>query len=161
MLSIYNGLLQVLPDWRGDNVLLCPEVAQAGDIADDPPQSAWELRLHKFLRAEKVKDYKKENDNKKPQDKDLTCNRAMALSLDNAMRVSLGFGMDRFAPARRLGSLLAGDKRYITVLPPDMQLPGSSPNRSIVESADGVRTVEVPREMLDGRLNRPVWHKAS
>ena len=90
----------------------------------------------------------------------LHANRFWALSLDNALRHGLGYGLSRFQPSYH-GYLLS---EHETVrrrdLPLQEQLPGTSCCRATAVHVDGSERTLVPRQVQGEHLYRPVLHKA-
>ncbi len=75
-------------------------------------------------------------------------NRDWCNKLDNAIKQATGFGLDNFRPARRAAPLQSDQTRVFIDHPgPD----GALQRRSVIESADGSRVLEVPRLLYGGK----------
>lgn len=72
--------------------------------------------------------------------------------LDNGLRKGLGFGLAKFVPARRLGALLAGERRDTA------NVGGAGQRRLCIEGPQGERRIESPHILVDGVRRHLVLH---
>ncbi len=84
------------------------------------------------------------------------------MALDNSLR-SAGLSLQHFKPgaANVLGALAESEVRYLVALPENMQVEGSSMFRACIynNTTDSTK-VELPCDVVNGKINAPALHKA-
>lgn len=98
--------------------------------------------------------------------KGLLSNKYFALSLDKSLRMSLGFGLDRFEPTAKNFTIGKGEELVLVDAPAEELGSFSCPRRAAARlkstgsTQPHVDRVLVPRSLREGRFLRPTLHKA-
>ena len=88
-------------------------------------------------------------------------NKYFALSLDNQLRKSGLHGLAYFEPAQKCWSLQPREDFVLVEAAEESRIEGVSDHRVwAVHRTSGARRELIPRMLRDGRLHRPVLHKA-
>eukprot|EP00971_Amphidinium_carterae_P339321 6477055-Amphidinium_carterae.1 len=123
-------------------------------------RSVVEMRAFLHEQTERARDEEENNTNEwlAAMTAARKSNRSFVRSVESSLVAGLGWGLKEFQPARRVGGLPTGAKRYVAQMP---QHDGTHAARSCISHPGGERYIEVPRKYVQGELCRPVLHIAA
>ena len=141
----------MLPDW----------VPEHGDAGAEAGATSYVDPVEALFRAEMRQEQQQSKRKRGLGERGaFTPNRHMAQAIDNALRGCLQLSLAYFAPSQRRPQALAeGEERYLRTLPQALQVEGTAARRSCIRNTNtNENWEEVPRDVRDGVLHRPVLH---
>lgn len=153
---------QAIPDWRGQQ-----RTNEPNEALTETSIGRFKDQVHSFLSAGQAASAKSLSS----LAQSFVANKHLLVGLDNALVSGVGYGFARFLPARRVGRLCLGERRYFIPL---SEVPealrkgeGEISRRSCIIGPDGSTRLEVnwhePRPSLGvigGLLREGSWRSA-